>query len=225
MSPRPTGGVPWSPTDVDARLERYAADGLAPVPSELDRGRSVMLAAFADRRVAASPGRRGLRGWSLAAAFSLLLVTGAGLVAAESDPGEPFYGLRLAMGSLTLPGQEPAHARGLADQLDDRLTEAGLAARHGDGQAAQAALSEYLRTLSELTRSGISDPGILSLLQRHQIALEELLSVAPAQATGGVQEALEAAGRADDAIPSDQGAAPRPTPQQNAGVSPPATGK
>ena len=224
MRPRLSGGAPWSPTDVHERLERYTADALAPDPSELNRGRSVMLAAFADRPVAASSGR-GLRGWSFAAAFSLLLVAGAGLVAAESDPGEPFYGLRLAVGSLTLPGQAPAHARGLADQLDDRLAEAGIAARNGDGRAAQAAISEYLHTLSQLTHDGISDPGILALLQRHQGALQELLSVAPAQAAGGVQEALDAAGHASDVAPSDQTAAPRPTPPQNAGASPPATGK
>jgi hypothetical protein len=224
MSPRPSAGAPWSPIDVDQRLQRYAADALAPDPSELSRGRSVMLAAFADRPVPASRGR-GLGGWSLAAAFTLLLVAGAGLAAAESDPGEPFYGLRLAVGSLTLPGQEPAHARGLADQLDDRLAEAGIAARNGDGRAAQAAISEYLRTLSQLTHDGISDPGILALLQRHQDALQELLSVAPAQAAGGVQEALDAAGHASDVAPSDQTAAPRPTPPQNAGASPPATGK
>lgn len=225
MSLRLLRAAAWSPTDLDERLERYTTDALAPDPGALDRVRVALLAAFADRAVLALPYRpRRLRGWSLAAAFGLLMISAGTLVAAESDPGEPFYGLRLAIGSLTLPGQEPAHARGLADQLDDRLTEAGLAARNGDGRAAQAAIGEYLHTLSELTRSGISDPGILNLLQRHRDTLEELLSVAPAQAAGGVRDALNAAGNASKVAPAESGA-PHPTPPPNAGESLPATGK
>jgi hypothetical protein len=141
------------------------------------------------------------------------------VVATESGPGQPFYGLRLAIGSITLASEEPAHGRGLAHQLDDRLAEAGVAARKGDGRAAEAALSEYLLTLSELTRNGISDPDILALLHQHQDTLQELLSVAPADATGGVQQALTAAGHAGEVIPSDPGE-PHPTLQENPGTSP-----
>lgn len=192
----------WSPTDLDDALERFATTGLAPRSDQLERGRAAVLHAFTQR-----PARRahGLRAWSLAAALGLILVAAGAVVAAESGPGQPLYGLRLAIGSITLASEEPAHGRGLAHQLDDRLAEAGVAARKGDGRAADAALSEYLHTLSELTRNGISDPDILSLLQRHQDTLQELLSVAPAEATGGVQQALSAAGHASQAIPSDSG--------------------
>lgn len=209
----------WSPTDLDDALDRYAATGLAPRSDQLDRGRAAALHAFAERRI--SRGARALRGWSMAAALGLVLVAAGAAVAAESGPGQPFYGLRLAIGSITLAGEEPAHERGLAHQLDDRLAEAGVAARQGDGRAAQAALSEYLHTLSELSRNGISDPDILDLLQRHQDTLHELLSVAPAEATGGVQQALSAAGHAGQAIPSDP-SGPRPSSQENAS---PGTGK
>lgn len=208
----------WSATDLDDALDRYATDGLAPSAVELDRGRATVLHAFVDGRETRRRAHR-LRGWSLAAAFGLILVMAGAAVAAESGPGQPFYGLRLAIGSITLASEEPAHGRGLAHQLDDRLAEAGVAARSGDGRAAEAAISEYLRTLNELTSNGISDPDILDLLQRHQDALQQLLSVAPAEATGGVQQALSAAGHAGQGIPSDAGAA-HPTPQENEGVSP-----
>jgi hypothetical protein len=210
-------GPGWSPTDLDDALDRYATTGLAPRSDQLDRGRTAALHAFAQRRVAG--GGRGLRGWSLAMAFGLILVATGAVVATESGPGQPFYGLRLAIGSITLASEEPAHGRGLAHQLDDRLAEAGVAARKGDGRAAEAALSEYLLTLSELTRNGISDPDILDLLHQHQDTLQELLSVAPADATGGVQQALTAAGHASEVIPSDP-AEPHPTLQENPGASP-----
>jgi hypothetical protein len=200
--PQPPGAE-WSPTDLDDALERFATTGLAPRSDQLDRGRTAVLHAFTQRRPARHA--HGLRAWSLAAGLGLMLVAAGAVVAAESGPGQPLYGLRLAIGSITLATEEPAHGRGLAHQLDDRLAEAGVAARNGDGRAADAALNEYLHTLSELTRNGISDPDILTLLQRHQDTLQQLLSVAPAEATGGVQQALSAAGHASQAIPSDSG--------------------
>lgn len=200
-------------------LERYAVTRLAPDADRLTDGRAATLAAFAaaDDKPALRRAST-LRGWSLAAACSVLLIASGGLVAAESGPGQPFYGLRLALGSVTLPGEEPAHDRGLADRLDDRLMEVRAAARSGDSRGAQAAIDEYLHTLSQLSSNGITDPAILALLQHHQDTLHELLSVAPAQAADGVQEAIDAARNAG-------GAVPHPTPPQGAGASPPATGK
>jgi hypothetical protein len=215
--------------DVEVLIERYATTRLTPDPDQLATGRAAVLAVFApSRSMPARPrqaSRRFLRGWSLAAACALLLIGGGGLVAAESGPGQPFYGLRLAIGSMTLPGAEPAHERGLAAQLDDRLTEVRAAARHGDGRGAQAAINEYLHTLTELTLNGVTDPAILALLQRHQDTLQDLLSVAPAQATDGVQRALDAAGNVNGVVPPMESAVPHPTPRQGAGQSPRATGK
>jgi hypothetical protein len=215
--------------DVELLIDRYATERLAPDPDQIAKGRAAMLAALAGTGAMPAPTRRRrhslLRGWSLAAAFALLLVTVGSLVAAESGPGQPFYGLRLAIGSVNLPVGEPAHDRGLAAQLDDRLTEVGAAAEIGDGRGVRAAIHEYLRTLSELTRNGVSDPAILALLQRHQDTLQQLLSVAPTQATDGVQEALDAAGNVSSVIPPTESAVPHPTPPQAAGESAPAAGK
>jgi hypothetical protein len=205
---------------LEVLLDRYAATSLAPNPEQLARGRIPVLAAFvrAGAIPARPPRRYLLRGWSLSAAFALLLIGGSGLVAAQSGPGQPFYGLRLAIGSVTLPVEEPAHDRGLAAQLDDRLKEVGDAAQVGDGRGAGVAISEYLRTLSELTRNGVTDPAILALLQRHQDTLQELLSVAPAQAADGVREALDATSNVGVGVP-------HPAPPQGAGSSAPPTGK
>jgi len=203
-------------------MDRYAAMRLAPGPERIGEGRAAVLEAFASHasRISSRRQRRRpvLRGWSLAAAFALLLVAGSGLVAAESGPGQPFYGLRLAIGSVTLPANEPAHDRGLAAQLDDRLTEVRAATQVGDGRGALAAIHEYLNTLNELARNGVTDPAILALLQRHEDALQQLLSSAPSQATTGVQQALDTAGKVD-------GVVPHATPPQGDGASAPATGK
>ncbi|MGZ6214480.1 MAG: hypothetical protein ACXWMG_05985, partial [Candidatus Limnocylindria bacterium] len=147
---------PRDADDVEVLLDRYSATRLNPNQGELASGRASLLAAFgsagSDAIHARGARRPSLRGWSLAAACALLLAA-SGLVAAESGPGQPFYGLRLALGSLTVPGDEPAHERALAGQLDDRLSEVGAAARIGDGRGALAAIHEYLNTLRELTRN------------------------------------------------------------------------
>lgn len=215
--------------DVELLVDRYATTRLAPDSDQLANGRAAVLVAFVAAGAMPAPSRRMLRsflrGWSLAAAFALLLVAAGSLVAAESGPGQPFYALRLAIGSVTLPVEEPAHERGLAAQLDDRLTEVGAAARIGDGRGARAAINEYLHTLTELSRNGITDPAILALLQRHQDTLQELLPVAPAQATGGVQRALDAAGNVNGVVLPTESAVPHPPPRQGAAESAPATGK
>jgi hypothetical protein len=203
--------------DIELLLDRYAVERLAPHEGELDRARAAVLAGWAGAGSAARPPRHSLlRGWSLVGASVMLVIAGAGLAAAESGPGQPLYGLRLAIGNVTLPHEEPAHQRGLADQLDDRLSEVGTAARTGDLLGARAAIDQYLHTLSELSRDGVTDPTILALLQRHQDTLQELLAVAPAQAAGGVQQAIEATGNVN--------AVPRPA-SPHAGQSPPAPGK
>jgi len=203
--------------DIESLLDRYAIEWLAPHGGELERARAAVFAGWVDTGSLPRPPHRSLlRGWSLVGASVMLVIAGAGLAAAESGPGQPLYSLRLAIGNLTLPHEEPAHQRGLADQLDDRLSEVGAAARTGDLLGARAAIDEYLHTLSELSRDGVTDPAILALLQRHQDALQELLAVAPAQAAGGVQQAIEATGKVN--------AVPRPT-SPHAGQSPPAPGK
>jgi hypothetical protein len=216
--------------DVETLIEMYASTHLSPDSDQLARGRAALLSATGARQQGvASAGQRWhrplRRSWTLAGAFALLLIAGGSLVAAESGPGGPLYGLRLAIGSLTLPADEPAHDRGLAALLDDRLTEVGQAARRGDGRGAQAAIDEYLHTFGELTRGEISDPAIFTLLQRHQDTLEELLSLVPQPAMGGVRQALEAADRVNRAVAPAESVIPHPTPPQGAHESPPGTGR
>jgi hypothetical protein len=207
-----------APDEIELLLDRYAREGLTPEPGQLASGRVAMLDAFSAARVAPEPSRRLLHGWSLAGALALLLIGSTSIVVAESGPGQPFYGLRLAIGSVTLPGGEPAHDRGLAAQLEDRLAEVRAAARDGDARGALAAIHEYLDTLRELTRNGVTDPEILALLQRHEAALHDLLTVAPNQATDGLQEAYDAAGKV-------KGVVTRPTPADGGDPSPRSTGK
>jgi hypothetical protein len=212
---------------VEILLAQYADGRLSPDADQLARGRAAILTALATAEpwpARAVARRRLLRGWSLAAASAALVLGSGGLVAAESGPGQPFYGLRLAIGALTEPADEPAHDRWLASRLDERLTEVRAAARDGDGRGAQAAIDAYLNTLSELTDNGITDPAILALLQRHHDTLEQLLTVAPDQSADGLQQALDAADDASAGAPPVDGV-PHPTPPGGAGESPPATGR
>ena len=210
--------------DVELLLNRYAAERLEPHKGELDRTREAVLAGWTGAGSEARLPRRSLlRGWSLAGAAAMVLIAGAGLATAASGPGQPLYGLRLAIGNVTLPYAEPAHQRGLADQLDDRLSEVGAAARTGDLLAAKAAIDEYLHTLRELERDGVTDPAIVALLQRHQDRLRELLAVTPAQTADRVQQAIDDAGKVKGVAPPMESALPHPTPPHDAG--PPATGK
>ena len=216
---------PALPDEVEMaeRLERQLASALAPDPVRLLRARAAVLASYQATFQPASrrPARPLVRGWAMAAAFAAMLV-GAGLVAAESGPGEPFYGVRLAIGSLLLPNEAAARDRGLASELDDRLAEARLASRDGDVAALTAALQAYRRTLSELSTGGISDPSVIGALQRHQDVLQGLITNAPSNAQDGLQQALHEAQLAADttpkAIPS---AAPPATAPGNPHVSSP----
>ncbi len=199
-------------------LERQLAAALEPEPVRLRRVRAAVLASYQAtfEPAARHSARPLLRGWAMAAAFAAMLVGGAGLVAAESGPGQPFYAVRLAIGSLLLPSEAAARDRSLATELDDRLAEAGAASRHGDAAALRAALEAYRRTLSELTKGGIDDASVISDLQRHRDLLAGLVTSAPGDARDGLRQALhdaeQAATSMPNAIPSS---APQATPLGN----------
>ncbi len=204
-------------------LERQLASALAPDPVRLQRARAAVLASYQAtfESAARRPARPSVRGWAMAGAFAVLLVGGAGVVAAESGPGEPFYGVRLAIGSLLLPNEAAARDRGLASELDDRLAEARLASRDGDVAALTAALQAYRRTLSELSTGGISDPSVIGALQRHQEVLQGLITNAPGNAQDGLQQALHEAQLAADTTPK---AIPSPAPPATAPDNPHVSG-
>jgi hypothetical protein len=210
---------------VERLLGQLADARFSPDADQLARGRAAVLAAHSAAGPSPTPGvwrgRLLLRGWPLAVASAVLLIASGSLVAAESGPGQPFYGLRLSIGALTEPREEPAHDRWLASRLDERLTEVRAAARDGDGHGARAAIDAYLRTLAELSLDGITDPAIVTLLERHEGTLTELLSTAPGQSTGGLRDALDAANKVSTLQPPAESAAPRPTPPAGGGASPP----
>jgi len=93
-------------------MDRYAAMRLAPGPERIGEGRAAVLEAFASHasRISSRRQRRRpvLRGWSLAAAFALLLVAGSGLVAARERSGAavlrapPRHRFRDAAGEMNL---------------------------------------------------------------------------------------------------------------------------
>jgi len=207
------------------RLEDYAAGALSPDRAQLSRMRdAVVLAYVAGAATTAAQGVRASRRWagrwSFALALALLLV-GSGVVAAESGPGQPFYQLRLGIASFTLPAHGEARERGLAAQLDDRLNEANAALRNGDGRAAEAALQAYLHTLDELERNGALEPPVLRDLQHHLDVLRALMNAAPAQATSGLQQAINAARHASIETPAGKpSGVPHPSPAAH-GSNPP----
>lgn len=192
-------------------LERQLDSALAPEAIRLQRVRAAVLASFraTSEDVRRRPARPTLRRWAMAAAFAATLVAGTGLVAAGSGPGQPFYGVRLAIGSLLLPGDAAGRDRGLANELEDRLTEARAAARAGDAAAMQAALAAYRDTLRELTKGGTNDPSFISELQRHRNLLQGLVDSGTGD-TQGLQQALQDAERAAATTPK---AAPSTLPQ------------
>jgi hypothetical protein len=204
------------------RLERYANDALSPDQAQMSRMRDAVVVAFVRQPAAtdaAPPTRRWARGWSFALALGLV-VAASGVAAAESGPGQPFYGLRLAVASFTLPAQGTAREHGLVAQLDERLKEAGTAVRNGDGRAAQDALQAYLRTLAELERGNI-DRSVLAELQHHLDVLQALISSAPSEATSGLQQAIDEAGHASGVVPTTSPSTPsQPSPPVHASAAP-----
>jgi hypothetical protein len=205
------------------RLERYANDALSPDRAQTSRMRDVVVVGFVRRPPATDAARRGsrplARGWSFALALGLV-VAASGVAAAESGPGQPFYGLRLAVASFTLPTHGAAREHGLAAQLDERLEEAGAAVRNGDGRAAQAALRAYLRTLAELERGNI-DRAVLADLQHHLDVLQALISSAPSEATSGLQQAIDEAGHASGVVPTTAPSTPsQPSPPAHESTQP-----
>jgi hypothetical protein len=132
----------------------------------------------------------------------VLLLTAGGVVAG-SGPGRPFYELRLAIERALVPAFGVEHSRAVLDHLDDRLDEIIASARAGDDRALGAALAAYRGELEGLSidpeLADVEDL-VLSRLKYHASLLGEVLGRLPAQATPGLQEALERAERARDAI-------------------------
>jgi hypothetical protein len=195
----------------------------APDAAALERIRAQMAAEFRVR-AAASPGdarggSRRLVPMRPAAAFALafgLLAGSFGLVAANSGPGQPFYGLRLAAEELTLPASGATRLRSQLARLEDRLAEARREAQAGDpggvGTALDAYRHELWEALTEVRTSGTDIAPLLDALAVHEAALNALESIVPASAESGIHEALDQVSRAAERLRS--GPIPSPSPTQ-----------
>src|SRR5438105_2417195 len=86
------------------------------------------------------------------AAIAVLLIGGAGAAAAESLPGDPAFGLKLAAEQLqlALTFDEGARLRILSDAADHRLAELSRAVTARPGSAATAT-DEYAAAVARFT--------------------------------------------------------------------------
>jgi hypothetical protein len=135
--------------------------------------------------------------WIVALATGLILVVaGVGVVGAEIGPGQPFYGLRLTLESLTLPAQGTA-ARFQTELtlLGSRLEEARQATARGDSNAARDALAAYEARLGEVdanrTDPTVDARALDDVLSHEQIVLTGLIQNLPPAADSGLQRALD----------------------------------
>lgn len=214
--------------ELESLLERYAA-ALTPSDRERTELRGATLQAAADRASARPAGRstarRSARPWALAGALAAVLVVAGTVAAAQSGPGQPFYHLRLAIESLTLPAQGSARVDALLGQLDTRLSEARAASQRGSEPAVQDAVQAYLDALAQLTASGAPTAdasAVQAQLERHTATLQSILQGAPAPAKTGLQQALDQTVRAQQAVQGHPSAAPAATAHPTPPATPPA---
>lgn len=203
--------------DTEDRLRRYAASRDRMTDRQREHLRAATLAAFEAQLVShpeRPPARRARRGFALGAALVALLALAGTVAAAESGPGQPFYGLRLTLESLTLPRQGGARTEALLVQLDRRLDEASRESERGNGPGVADAVGAYMATLDEMSGgigSGVSQTAIEAGLERHVTVLQRILGSAPANAQGGAQHALRQAEQAQQALEHRQGEPAQPS--------------
>lgn len=203
--------------ELTARVER----AYAPEPETLARGRAQALAAFRSAAPGRAAGRSPRRSFGRplgALAFSLALVAASvGLVAAESGPGQPFYGLRLAVEALSLPAPgSPGRLSAEVTRLDARLAEAAQAARAHDAAGVSAALAAYLDELrAPTTQIGPASPEARNLqaaLANHVAILAGLAGEVPPAAQAGLEQALDQVARATQRLQGAPATSPLPRP-------------
>ncbi len=224
---------------LEAWFATRIASAYLPDPAPVAAVRHTVLAAYRDA-VAASRikaqdrlrmGRRRPR-WVVAGALAASLIVGSvGFVAASDGPGQPLYGLRLTIESLTLPPPgSPDRPRARLRLLDSRLTEAKQAGARGDLRAADAALVAADAQLADILADSADDtvvPGDLDQgLDRAATVLSGLASDLPASAEPGVARALDHVNRArHDRAARRAAAAGAPTPPPGADPGAPRGGK
>lgn len=210
-------GEPLAPDLADG-LDAFARAALRPDDRVLARTRSAVLARFVDARLGAAPARPLRRRWTLAATGALAGLLAFSAAAAASGPGQPLYGLRLAVEELTLPAHVPDRAAAQLDHLERRLAEARDASDRGNERGVLEALVAYQGQLEAAVRPNGRAPGLEIALERHRTMLEALAPIAPAAARATLTEALDQLEGAIDAasqvpgLPAESGPPDSPGP-------------
>ncbi len=223
---------PWFLEPGDATpevLDRFAKGPLSPDPAALVRVGETVQSAFREagrERAASSPSRPSRRMRTLVAAGTVaaLLVSTAGLAAAESGPGQPFYRTRLAVEAAFLPpAGSPARMDADVRRGQARLAEASRAAAAADWNAEADAMGAYLDVVTSIPVP--SDPIRRQLLQQ-QLAqqmrdLERLREGSNGGAATEVGRAIDQVGRLSGESP---GATPAPGSTGNGSEATPGAG-
>jgi hypothetical protein len=174
-------------------LEGYAVGPLSPDEETLARMRATVRAAFADSQLSRDPGpsaeagaarvpsagwriwsRRRRRAFASICAVAILTLSSVGLAGAESNPGQPFYRLRLGIEAVNLPFQvQPSPLDAALTRAESRLAEAGDEAASADWNAAADAVNAYRETLGSIALPG-DQPAAVAALQRLDLQLARL---------------------------------------------------
>jgi hypothetical protein len=236
---------------VEQALAAYAAARLEPDPAATARLREQILADARERLApplaAGAPvltvvsgrtqspaplgaarvtGPRRASRWAFAlVAAGLTLALAAGVVAAGSGPGGPFYGARLWVEELTLPSDPDSRAEAQLERLQERLQEAEQASKTGNGPAVKAALEAY-RAQAEAAIAAAGDnltreQRVELMLGKHTVVLSTLVGLLPEQASETLTRVLLENTRALDKLHEEAG---KPTdagkPSDTPGASP-----
>lgn len=172
------------------------------------RGRIVAAARAASLDTAPAPSglmrRAPARRWAApVAALAACLVLGAGVAAAQDGPGQPFYPVRLALESWSLPPTGTT-ARWSAElgYLGTRLQEVQAATARGDEVGATAALDAYADQVDALSAEakgpGADAAQLAARLDGDRIVLAGL----PDAASAAVKAALQHVGQAQQSLAS-----------------------
>jgi len=160
-------------------------------------------------RVAGAFLRPALRPAMVAAVIALLVVGSAGKAAADSLPGDPAFGLKVAAEQLqlALALDDTTRLRLLADQADHRLAELVLAisTRPAAAPTATDAYAAAVQRFTDALDALQSQPGTSADKQtaadevvdaahaKHEAVLDELQKTAPESAQQGLERAKQEA--------------------------------
>ena len=194
-------------------LDRYAADSLSPSDETLARMGGAVRAAFVEStanrasgltveaagggsiasRLTISKGRR--RAFASICAVAILTLSSVGFAAAQSNPGQPFYRVRLNLEGMNLPFAVQGDQLGAnLARADARLAEVGRAAAVQDWSAAADAAGAYREVILSTTLP--ADPAAkAAALQRldEQLArLEQLRGTSRAPETAALDKGIAA---------------------------------